>query len=707
MTMVHPRVPTGVRNLDRIIAGGIPRSSVIAIGGPPGSGKTILVQQICFHNAGPADRVLYFGTLSEPTAKILRNLTQFSFYDAEKLKTAVEFVDLGEISKAAGIGDVSSLITKHVRRVDPSIIVIDSFKVFDDLARSRQELRTSCYDIAVMLMAWEATAFLVGEFGANEQQTNPLFSIVDGLCVLSQRHAFGEHQRFLQVVKMRGTDHSRDEHAFSISGNGVELFAPHVAIRREPATVRAPAERCLTRISKLDELIGTGIPWGSSLLLSGVAGTGKTVLSLEFLYRGAAAGEQGIFFSFEETEDRLRAAARGLGWDLDREIDRGMIEIVFIPQPEIRVEADLVMMQARIAALGARRVVIDSVSVFLHKIVDPQLCREKIYHLCSVVQNARAVGLFATDIPYGATQISRFGVEETVVDGVILLRSSEEGLERQRYIEVYKLRDSAHLKGLHSMAIGPGGISVFPRYGADAPGASPPRSLDAARRAPTGVPGLDALIGGGLLARSITLVSGSSGIGKTTMALQFLLAGAERGEAGLYVSLEEGPDQLIASATSLGLPLRDAIDRGLVEVLFVSRENVRIGEFLTVLADRLTASKATRVVIDAITHMMNERLGLDELRHVLYKLAVRFRALDVTSLFTLEASSLHSTDLVTERSLSPIADNLWMLRYREIDGGLASTLAVVKTRGSVHDRRTHGFSIGPGGARIEPAEGPL
>jgi circadian clock protein KaiC len=232
----------------------------------------------------------------------------------------------------------------------------------------------------------------------------------------------------------------------------------------------------------------------------------------------------------------------------------------------------------------------------------------------------------------------------------------------------------------------------------------PPRPLDLACRVPSGVPGLDPFIGGGLLARSITLVSGSAGIGKTTMAIQFLLAGVERGEAGLYVSLEEGADQLLASADALGLPLRDAIDRGLVNVLFVSRESIRIGEFLTVLADKLTASKATRVVIDAITHMMNEQLGLHELRHVLYKLGVRFKALDVTSLFTLEATSLYSTDLVTEHGLSPIADNLVMLRYRETEGRLLSMLTVVKTRGSEHDRGTHGFSIGPGGARVAAGE---
>src|SRR5438477_12785968 len=141
-----------------------------------------------------------------------------------------------------------------------------------------------------------------------------------------------------------------------------------------------------------------------------------------------------------------------------------MVEIEFIPQPDIMVEAHLLMMRERVQALGARRVVVDSVSVFLHKIKDPQIAREKTFQLATIVQNAQAVGFFATDIPYGSSQLSRFGVEETVVDGVILLSSTEEGVERRRYLEVYKLRNTAHLRGRHNMLIGPGGVSVFPRY---------------------------------------------------------------------------------------------------------------------------------------------------------------------------------------------------------------------------------------------------
>jgi circadian clock protein KaiC len=696
------RISTGVRNLDEILRGGLPQGSVSVVGGPPGSGKTILAHQICFHNASAKRRVLYFNTLSEPVAKALRHLRQFSYFDAGKLDDAIHFIDLGTILRSGGLGESQGLILQHLKKVKPALVIVDSFKMFDDLAKSQEERRKFSYEIAVNLMAWETTALLLGEYSQEDYETNPLFSIVDGLMTLTQRDAEGERQRFLQVTKMRGTDHSRDEHAFSISPNGVEVYAPRVTIQRKPGEDKPGAvSRCKTGVSRLDDLLGNGIPRGSSLLITGVAGTGKTVLSLEFLYRGALAGEKGIIFSFEETEERLRATARGLGWNLDREIERGMVEIVFIPQPNILVEKHLLMMQERVEAANARRVVIDSVSVFLHKITDRQVSREKIFQLCSIVQNVQGVGFFATDIPYGSNQVSRFGVEETVVDGVILLTSIEEGLERERYIEVYKLRNTAHLKGRHSLMIGQGGISVFPRYvGGGSSEVSPP-SLDVTERLHSGTPGFDELIGGGFLKRSLTLLSGSAGIGKSTFGMQFLLEGAKRREPGIYVSLEEGKEQILNSADALALPLRKAVKQGLVEIVYLSRDWVRGAQFLTVLADEVRERKASRLVLDGVSNIVGDSsAGNDELRQLLYKLAVQFKALGVTTIFTLESKMMFSTDAVTDREFSPIADNLVMFRYLAAEGKLEPTVIVVKTRGSEHDRYTHGLDIGKGGMRI-------
>lgn len=703
-----PRIETGIRNLDAILGGGLPEGSVTVFAGTPGAGKTILAQQVCFHNASRKRPALYFGTLSEPTAKIIRYLQQFTFYDSKKMDDAIRFIDLGIILQSKGLEEAHALLMEHVKKINPAIVVVDSFKVFDDLAKSPVELRKFGYEIAVNLMAWETTALLLGEYGQEEIDTKPIFSIIDGLVRLTQRESSGEQQRYFQAVKMRGTAHSRDEHAFVINANGLELYAPRVTIQREPGKDprKSGVDRCKTGIARLDELLGPGIPRGSSLLIAGVAGTGKTVLLLEFIYRGAQAGEKGVVFSFEETDERLRATARGLGWDLDREMKRGMVEIVFIPQPNVLVEGHLLMMQERVQAIGAKRIAIDSVSVFLHKIKDPQIAREKVFQLASIVQNAQAVSFLATDIPYGSNQVSRFGVEETVVDGVLLLSSREEGLERERYVEIYKLRNTAHLKGRHNMTIGKGGMTVFPRYLAEAASDESPPSISTRERISSGVPGLDELIGGGLLRRSMTLISGSAGIGKTTLGLQFLLEGANRKEPGIYVTLEEGPAQVLGSADVLGLPLRKAVKQGRVEIIYISRELVRVGQFLSLLADKIKEKKARRLVFDSASHIATYTSWPDdELRHLLYNLVMRFKTLDVTSIFTLESRSMFLIDSVTDRDFSPVADNLLMLRYIKADDKLCPSLTVVKTRGSGHDRGLHVYEIGKGGMRISQRTG--
>ncbi len=691
------RVETGIANLDALLVGGLLEGSVTVLAGAPGAGKTVLAQQICFHNATDERRVLYFTTLSEPVAKTLRYLSQFEFFEPAKLESAVKFIDLGGLLRSEKLEEASKLILDHVKATEPSLVVIDSFKVFDDVAKSKGELRKFTYELAVNLMAWEATTLLLGEYGATDLETSPLFSIVDGLIVLTQRQQSGEQQRFIQIPKLRGAAHSLDENTFQITPSGIEVFAPRVTIARRDRGLVEP--RCKTGISRLDDLLGEGIPRGSSVLVAGVAGTGKTVLLLEFIYRGALAGEKGIIFSFEETSERLRAAASGLGWDLDDQIARGMIEIVFIPQPDIRMEEHLSMMRERLAKLGARRVAIDSVSVFLHKVKDAQVSREKVFQLATIVQSAGAVGFFATDIPYGANQISRFGVEETVVDGIILLSSKEEGFERERYLEVYKLRGTAHLKGRHNMLIGPSGITIFPRYfDIEGGGHDPQLAVNPARRLSTGVPGLDALVGGGVLERSVTLVSGSAGIGKSTMGLQFIVEGALRKEPGLYVSLEEGPAQIRRMAEELGLPLEEAITGGLVEIIYLSRAN-RAHQFLTLLSDKIETQGTKRLVLDSVSQVADD-LETEELRHLLGALAIRFKTLGVTSLLTHESPSLYTSEGVTDRGFSPVADNVIVLRYAQLPGEMRPTLVVVKTRSSEHDWGSYHFTIGAGGVRI-------
>ncbi len=230
------RLTSGVKGFDLMLGGGLVKSSVIVFAGSPGAGKTTLAQQICFNNATKESKAVIFHTLSEPSAKTLRYMGQFKFFDINKLGESVEYVDLGAVLRKSGVEAAVKTLTDEVRRLSPGLVIIDSFKVFEDFADSREQLRKFSYDIAVQLMAWEVTGFLLGEYSDFDIENSPLFSVVDGIISIKATNASGDAQRNMRVIKMRGADHDRDAHPFEINLNGVE-------VQRRPAPGSAKARQ--------------------------------------------------------------------------------------------------------------------------------------------------------------------------------------------------------------------------------------------------------------------------------------------------------------------------------------------------------------------------------------------------------------------------------------------------------------------------------
>jgi circadian clock protein KaiC len=200
------------------------------------------------------------------------------------------------------------------------------------------------------------------------------------------------------------------------------------------------------------------------MLLSGEAGSGKSTLSMQYLYRGATDyGEKGVYFTYEETPAQIEENAASFDWDFRDLQKRGLLEILYAPLTQVNPHEELIRMNDAIVRTGAKRAVIDSLTMLAQRIGDPDEIRRFVYQLAAMLKTRRCTGLIITDPPVGSERISRFGVEESIIDGVIVVKTVKEKKGRQRYLEVYKLRGVSHSTGDHLMKITSSGIQLFPR----------------------------------------------------------------------------------------------------------------------------------------------------------------------------------------------------------------------------------------------------
>lgn len=364
-------LPTGVPNLDALLGGGVPLYSLNIVAGPPGTGKTILAQQILFNHVrhNPDGKAHYCVTLSEPLVKVVRYMQQFAFFDPDMFGERVRYHDLGRILREQSLPEVTDYIMDLVEEHQPEVIVIDSLKAIRDLSSDIGAFRHFCYDLSIRLASARCTSFFASEYESSELASGAEFAVADGILSLALSLQEGEPRRFLQVRKVRGRPSEMAPYPFSITDEGLHLYSSGLLLRQRQiapnGTPHGEALRMATGIAGLDALLHGGIPQGYCVILAGVSGSGKTTMALQTLVQGAAQGERGLFFSFEQTPERLRQTAIGFGWALAEFERQGLLRIVFIPQDVVRVEEHLEMMIQELDTFEPQRFVLDSFSVYL------------------------------------------------------------------------------------------------------------------------------------------------------------------------------------------------------------------------------------------------------------------------------------------------------------------------------------------------------
>lgn len=459
------KLTTGSPALDRILGGGIPSRSIVVVAGEPGSGKTILTLQVMFHLARQGRKSLFFTTLSEPALKLVRYMQMFSFFDERLLDEQIIFADLGSLIREKGPEEALFQAIERVEAEGADLVAIDSFRVLDDLLGDTVRNRTVKYDVAVRMAAWGATTLLVGEYQREDVGRRPEFAIGDGIILLTNTPQELTAVRGIEVLKLRGADYVGGGHFFDIGSDGLTFYPRVTASAPSPDGSVSMSERAPTGVPGLDELFVGGVPRSSATLLQGATGTGKTILSLQFLVKGARDGEPGVFFTLEETPGQLRAAAQELGWDLAALESDGGLVLNYASPVEMSTDRFLDQALRRVRAAGARRAVVDSLSAASLGVANERRFREMVHALTKHFRAAGVTLYMTMEVSelLGSAQLTGHGVSSTA-DNIMLLRYVEIQGRLERALSVLKARGLPHATELRHFAIGAGGGRVEARF---------------------------------------------------------------------------------------------------------------------------------------------------------------------------------------------------------------------------------------------------
>ncbi len=459
-----------------------------------------------------------------------------------------------------------------------------------------------------------------------------------------------------------------------------------------------------TGIEGFDLVSQGGLPTGRTALVSGTAGSGKTVFAAQFLAEGITKSDQaGVFVTFEESPDDIRRNMVSLGWDVPTwEGEDKWLFVDASPQMEDETivvgSYDLGALLARIEnavrKVDAERVALDSLGAVFSRFDESSVIRTELFRISSALRRMGITAVMTAERTREYGDITRYGVEEFVADNVIILRNVLEGEKRRRTLEILKFRGTSHHKGEFPFTIIPNeGIVVIPLSSLEL------KQRSSYVRISSGNPALDEMCGGGFFRDSIILVSGATGTGKTLITTEFIAGGVKNEERCLLFAFEESREQLFRNATGWGRDFKQMEKEGKLKVVCKYPEVAGTEDHLIKMKSVIEEFKPNRVAIDSLSAL--ERVStVKGFREFVIGLTSFIKHQEIAGLFTSTTPTLLGGTSVTEAHISTITDSIILLRYVEMYGEMRRGVTVLKMRGSMHDKNIREFTIDDSGMHI-------
>jgi circadian clock protein KaiC len=458
-------------------------------------------------------------------------------------------------------------------------------------------------------------------------------------------------------------------------------------------------QKCPIGIPGLDEITGGGLPKGRPTLVCGGAGCGKTLLSMEFLIRGAVEyNEPGVFFSFEEKSEELTTNVASLGFDLEalKKQKKVHVEYVRVERSEIEetgeydLEGLFVRLNYAIDSVKAKRVVLDTIESLFAGLSNDAILRAELRRLFRWLKDKGVTAIITGE--RGEGKLTRHGLEEYVSDCVILLDHRVTSQVSTRRLRIVKYRGSSHGTNEYPFLIDENGISVFPITTAKL------EHTVTDERVSTGVPALDAMFGGkGYHRGRSILISGMPGTGKSSFMASFANATCQRREKCLYFAFEESQSQIIHNMRSIGLELAPFVKKGLLEIHAVRPTYYGLEMHLSVMYKAILDFDPAAVIVDPINNLISAGT-VSETQSMLTRLVDNLKKQGKTALFT---SLLMNADSEANMGISSIMDTWICLRDIEQNRRHQRYIEVLKSRGMEHSCDIREFNITEQGIKIQ------
>lgn len=459
-----------------------------------------------------------------------------------------------------------------------------------------------------------------------------------------------------------------------------------------------------TGITGLDEILNGGIPVGAMTILSGGPGSGKTMIGLEFIVRAALAGHHGIILTFEEKEDAVRRYARNFGWDIDAlEREKRLTILSARIHPEAVLSGDFDM-RGIFALLGlkaediqAKTVFIDAPDVFLRLLDNIGKERAQLQAMHEWFQQKGMTVLLTVKGELNGIWSSHYDFLDYMADCVIYLDQRVYDQVTTRRLRVVKYRGAAFSRNEYPFSITPCGIWIIPVTRANLQHQALGESL------PSGVSGLDALLGGGYRRSACILISGTSGTGKTTFACSFSKSVTSLGERLLYLDFEESWEALVSCMTSPGIDMNAVAASGNLRFISAMPESQGIEEHLVQAFREIESFEPRHLVLDAISacrRMGSTHAAFD----YLLRLIDHCKQRGITALLTNLSGAADPRNEITGIDLSSVIDTVIILRNVESGGRFIRKMAILKSRGRSHSSRVHAFQITNNGILMDAGE---